>query len=178
MNLKILKNCIVLLTVYIPYFLKNNIEMKQFTDILLDFLKEKNLRNYIIQYFNEIFTFKLINENQINIELNDNNNIFNIYKNFINNIYEITKTSDLSELYKNISKQKLFGFEKFILIFENCLINFFQKNINYILKFNLPKEESSNNDFIQNNSKNLTLGLEYLFNLLKIENKKKYFYIH
>ena len=176
MNLKILKNCIVLLTVYIPYFLKNNIGMKQFTDILLDFLKEKNLRNYIIQYFNEIFTFKLINENQINIELNDNNNIFNIYKNFINNIYEITKTSDLSELYKNISKQKLFGFEKFILIFENCLINFFQNNINNILKFNLTKEQISSNEFIQNNIKDLSLGLEYLFNLLKIENKEIFLY--
>ena len=106
--------------------------------------------------------------------MNDNN-IFEIYKSFIINIYDIIKTSDLSELYKNISTKKLIGFEKFILIFENCLINFFQKNINYIQKFNLPKEQSSNNDFIQNNIKELSLGLEYLFNLLKIENKQ---YLH
>ena len=175
MNLQILKNCIELLTVCIPYFSQNKIASKQFTELLLNFLKEKNLRNYIIKYINELFSFKLINENQNNIELYDNT-IFEIYKSFIINIYDITQTSDLSQLYKTISSKKIFGFEKFILIFENCLINFFQKNINYILKFNLPKEESSNNDFIQNNSKNLTLGLEYLFNLLKIENKQIFFY--
>ena len=175
MNFKILKNCIELLTVCIPFFSKNKILYKQFTDILLNYLKEKNLRIYIIKYINEIFSFKLYNENQNDIELNDNN-IFEIYKSFIINIYDIIKTSDLSELYKNISTKKLIGFEKFILIFENCLINFFQKNINYIQKFNLPKEQSSNNDFIQNNIKELSLGLEYLFNLLKIENKQIFFY--
>lgn len=171
-NYMIIKNCLKLLSVYIPYFPKNQIFNEQFLNMLLKLLKQKNLRIYVFKCIGKIFSLQIQDDNEYYII---HQMILKLYKDFIELIYDITKNCELGKRFNLISDEKKFGFEKFILSFENCLIDFFKNNFDYYEKINSSQNKTIINEFLEKNLKVLSIGLEYLFQLLNIQNKQIFF---
>ena len=88
---------------------------------------------------------------------------------------EIVKGKNFAEQYKIIFRnnpEKLSGYEKMTLSFENALINFFKSNISYIQEYDFVEGTSLVNQFLENFIPQITSGLNYLAQFLLIENEE------
>ena len=79
-NYMIIKNCLKLLSVYIPYFPKNQIFNEKFLNMLLNLIKQKNLRIYVFKCIGKIFSLQIQDENEYYII---HQMILKLYKDFI-----------------------------------------------------------------------------------------------
>ena len=101
-----------------------------------------------LKYFEELFKYK---EKDNNFK----NKIFEIYKIFL---FKIINLKILDE--EIISKKNIKYYYNFIIIFQNCLINFFTNYFDYIESFDFNKEE-------QNDNENFIIkGLYYIINFI------------
>ena len=74
-------------------------------------------------------------------------------------------------IYNN-NPEKLSGYEKMTLNFENCLINFFKSNISFIQKYDFVEGTQQVNDFISAFLPQINSGLNYMIQFLQIESEE------
>ena len=88
---------------------------------------------------------------------------------------EIVKGKNFADQYKiifNNNPEKLSGYEKMTLSFENSLINFFKSNMTYIQEYDFVEGTRPANQFLDIFIPQITSGLNYLAQFLLIENEE------
>ena len=116
--------------------------------------------------------------------LNGNINEINNYRKLLIQMYqifiqimdnEVVKGKNFADQYKVIFKnnpEKLSGYEKMTLNFENSLINFFKSNISYIQSYDFIEGTKQVDQFLENCIPQISSGLNYLTQFLLIENEE------
>ena len=166
----ILKESINLFDEFINWFDVDNILNKNIITGLLNIFQKGLCKNEIINCFGSLFKFeynKLTKSNEENARAK----ILDIYDNFINIFHnDIIKGKDYLdqiEYISNSQKEKIDGLEKFTFCIENCLINFFRENLNFL------KEKSNTDiDFINNYTSSIKLGLQYILRFTQLKNEQ------
>lgn len=102
--------------------------------------------------------------------------LIQMYQTFIKIMdMEIVKGKNFADQYKiiyNNNPEKLSGYEKMTLNFENALINFFKSNISYIQSFDFNEGTKQVNQFLNTYIPQISSGLNYLTQFLLIENEE------
>ena len=102
--------------------------------------------------------------------------LMQMYQTFIQIMdVEVVKGKNFAEQYKiifNNNPEKLSGYERMTLSFENALINFFKSNISYIQEYDFVEGTSLVSPFLENFIPQITSGLNYLAQFLLIENEE------
>ena len=156
----ILKQTIKLFEEFINWFDIENILDKNIIQKLLFIFKNNICNNEIIDCFGTLFKFEINKLEGHNIE-KVRELIFEIYDSFIEILYnDIIKKKNFVEQYEIINNtqiEKSIGFENFTIKVENCLLNFFNENFNFI------KEKSIySSDFLNKYNNSISIGLNYL----------------
>ena len=179
--INILRQAVKLFGEYIEWFNIENIFNKNIIDKLLYILKNCTFCQVeVIGCFENLFELEIDDIKNNNEKLKES--IFLIYSSFIDVIHnKIVKKKNFSEEYKLIlrnSPEKITGFEDMTLHFENCLINFFKTNFNYIkLKDRDITYHNNINNFCKNSAKDffnkyinsIMIGLKYLIQITYIK---------
>ena len=121
-----------------------------------------------------------INVSMFNGNMNDINNcrqlLMQMYQMFIQIMdVEIVKGKNFADQYKiiyNNNPEKLSGYEKMTLNFENSLINFFKSNMPYIQEFDFVEGTKQVNPFLESVIPQITSGLNYMAQFLRIESEE------
>ena len=165
----ILKQTIKLFEEFINWFDIENILDKSIIQKLLFIFKNNICNNEIIDCFGSLFKFEINKLEGHNTE-KVRELIFDIYDSFIEILYnDIVKRKNFLEQYELINNtqiEKNIGFENFTIKVENCLINFFNENFNFI------KEKSVySTEFLNKYNNSISIGLRYLiqFTIFKHE---------
>ena len=165
----ILRQAIKLFDEFIKWFDIDNILDKKIIQKLLYIFQKGIYKNEIIECLGSLFKFeinKLEKENKESLRFI----IFDIYESYINIFHnDIVKRKNFLEQYEYITnneKEKIFGFEIFSTISENCLIFFFKENFDFIKEKSILSPE-----FLSKYNKSFLIGLQYLlqFSLFKNE---------
>ena len=146
---------------------------------LTNFKELSFCRTETMRCLENIFGIK-INQSTLNGNTNEMNNyrllLIQMYQVFIEIMdYEIVKGKNFADQYKIILKnnpEKLSGYEKMTLNFENSLINFFKSNISYIQTYDFIEGTKQVDKFLESIIPQINSGLNYLTQFLFIENEE------
>ena len=168
--INILKQSIKLYEEFIDWLNIENIFDNQIIKNILSILKLEICKNAIIECFGTLFRFRIDRiEGKKKKKIREM--MFDIYDSFINIFHNnIIKRKNFVEQYKKISgtePEKIMGFESFTTLSENCLINFFNENFNFIKEKSFQSKEFLN---IYNNS--LIIGLHYILQFTDFKNEQ------
>ena len=142
---------------------------------LINFKDLSFCRTETMKCLGELFgiKFQKMNENEV---IGYRQLLIQMYQTFIRIMDEtIVKQKSFSEQYKviyNNNPEKLSGYEKMTLNFENCLINFFKSNISFIQKYDFVEGTQQVNDFISAFLPQINSGLNYMIQFLQIESEE------
>ena len=166
--INIFKQAIKLYNEFIVWFDIDNIIDKNVIESLLSILKIGVCKNEIIGSFGSLFKVQVNKLRGENID-EMRTIFFDFYDSFMNLFHNnIIKRKNFIEQYELISKnepEKILGFENFTVLSENCLINFFNENFNFI------KEKSiSSPQFLNKYINNFIIGLEYILQFTNFRN--------
>ena len=164
----ILEQTIKLFDEFIKWFDIDNILDKTIILKLLSILKKSICKISIINCLGSLFKFeinKLEEENKEDLRVL----IFDIYDSFINIFYnDIAKGNNFLNQYEHIIKNekgKEIGFENFSISVENCLINFFKENFNFLKEKSIYSPE-----FLNKYNNGIIIGLQYLLQFSNFKN--------
>ena len=142
---------------------------------LLNFKDLGFCRTETMKCLGELFGIKLqkMNENEI---LQYKQLIIQMYQRLIQIMDDtIVKQKNFADQYKyiyNSNPEKLSGYEKMTLNFENCLINFFKSNISFIQRYDFIEGTQQVSDFISTFLPQINSGLNYMIQFLQIESEE------
>ena len=167
-NKNILEQTIKLFNEFFTWFEIDNILDKTIIIKLLSILKKGICQSSIIDCLGSLFKFeinKLEEENKEKLRIL----IFDIYNSFIIIFHnDIAKRNNFINQYEYIisnEKEKELGFESFTIGVENCLINFYKENFDFL------KEKSIYNpEFLDQYNNSIVIGLEYLIQFANFKN--------
>ena len=146
---------------------------------LINFKELSFCRTETMRCLGNLFGIKM-NVNMFNGNINEIKNyrelLIQMYQTFIQIMdTEIVKGKNFADQYKiiyNNNPEKLTGYEKMTLNFENSLVNFFKSNITYIQSFDFVEGTKKASQFLNNYIPQIFSGLNYLTQFLLIENEE------
>ena len=146
---------------------------------LINFKELSFCRTETMRCLGNLFGIKM-NVNMFNGNINEIKNyrelLIQMYQTFIQIMdTEIVKGKNFADQYKiiyNNNPEKLTGYEKMTLNFENSLVNFFKSNITYIQSFDFVEGTKKASQFLNNYIPQIFSGLNYLTQFLIIENEE------
>ena len=168
--INILKQAIKLYEEFINWLNIENMLDNQIIKNILSILKLEICKNAIIECFGTLFRFRIDKiEGEFKEKIHEM--MLDIYESFISIFHNnIIKRKNFVEQYKKISgtePEKIMGFESFTILSENCLINFFTENFNFIKEKSIQSKE-----FLNTYNNSLLIGLFYILQFTDFKNEQ------